>query len=149
MRVRPITRNAATAWLREHHRHLQREVAGWLFGVEILNDSGERVGVACASRPRARALQDGLTVEIVRVCTDGTPNACSFAYGALRRAAVTLGYERVITYTRTDEPGSSVRAAGFVDDGVSEGGEWSRPSRGRRAAEDPTPKRRWVWRRTA
>lgn len=145
MKIRPIARNAATAWIAEHHRHLRRPVTGWLFGVEILNDDGARVGVAIAGRPAARHLQDGLTIEITRVCTDGHPNACSFAYGALRRAAAALGYQRVVTYTRADELGTSPKAAGFRDDGPAGGGEASRPSRPRASSEDPSLKHRWVW----
>lgn len=141
--VRPITRNAALPWIAEHHRHLRRAVAGWLFGIEILRD-GERVGVAVAGRP-ARLFQDGLTIEITRVCTDGERNACSLAYGALRRAAVALGYRRVVTYTRLDELGTGCKAAGFTDDGPAGGGEADRPSRRRQPSEDPSPKRRWVW----
>lgn len=140
--VRPVSFNAAKAWIAQRHRH-QPAITGWLFGVEILA-GGERVGVAAAGRP-ARMLQDGVTCEIVRVATNGAPNACSFAYGALRRAAAALGYVRVITYTRPDESGASVRAAGFVFAGVSEGGEWSRAGRQRRPAVDPGPKLRWVW----
>ena len=38
---------------------------------------GERLcGVAIAGQPVARKLDDGLTIEIRRVCTDGTRNAC-------------------------------------------------------------------------
>jgi len=145
MTIRPITRNAALAWLASHHRHLKRPIAGWLFGVEILGEDGERIGVACAGRP-CRMLQDGLTVEITRVCTvDGHPNACSLAYGALRRAAVALGYRRVVTYTRADELGTACKASGFFDDGPAGGGEVSRPSRKRAPSEDPSLKRRWIW----
>lgn len=144
MIVRPITFNAAKKHLAENHRHL-RKLTGWLFGVAILDSDGRMIGVAAAGRPVSRHLQDGLTVEIIRVCTDGTPNSCSFAYGALRRAAVSLGYQRVYTYTRSDEPGISVRAAGFVFDGEAGGGESDRPSRRREPVEDPSPKHRWVW----
>lgn len=143
MRVRPISQHAARAWI-DAHRNLSAP-RGWLFGVAILDDDGALLGVACAGRPAARLLQDGATCEITRVCTDGARNACSFAYGALRRAAVALGYARVYTYTRLDEPGSSVRAAGFCDDGPAGGGEADRPSRRRRPVDDPSPKRRWVW----
>jgi hypothetical protein len=61
------------------------------------------------------------------------------------RAAVALGYCRVITYTRANEAGTACRAAGFRDDGLAGGGEASRPSRKRQPSEDPSPKRRWVW----
>lgn len=120
MKARPISRNAARAYVGEHHRHL-RLPQGWLFGVELLDDADQRLGVACAGRP-ARLLQDGTTCEITRVCTEGARNACSFAYGVLRRAASALGYTRVVTYTRMDEPGTSLRAAGFIDEGPAGGG---------------------------
>lgn len=142
--VRPISRNEASVWLREVHRHLKRPVTGWLFGVQVVLD-GARIGVAMAGRP-ARLFQDGTTVEITRVAMlPGHPGACSFAYGALRRAASALGYLRVYTYTRLDEPGISPRAAGFVDDGLAGGGQADRPSRRRQPVEDPEVKRRWVW----
>lgn len=146
MTIRPITRNAAMVFLAANHRHLRRALTGWLFGVALLDEAGEIQGIGCAARPCARHLQDGVTVEIARVCTKGAPNGCSQIYGALRQAARALGYQRVITYTRADEAGTSVRAAGFQCEGPAGGGEGDRPSRPRRAAEDPSPKTRWVWR---
>jgi len=144
--VRPISLNAARAWIASCHRHLRRPVTGWLFGVEVLRD-GERIGVACAARPAARLLQDGVTCEVSRVAVlEGERNACSFAYGALRRAAVALGYRRIVTYTLADEPGVSLRAAGFVCDGPAGGGEADRPSRPRAPVEQSGPKVRWSWR---
>lgn len=80
-------------------------------GVE---ENGELVGVAIASRPTQYKLDDGRTMEITRVCSDGTPNACSKLYAALCRAASAIGYERAITYTLAEEPGTSLRAAGFT-----------------------------------
>lgn len=135
LQIKPISLNEARPWMAKMHRHLRRPVTGWLFGVQILLN-GERIGVAMAARPKARMLQDGETIEIVRVATNGTPNSCSLAYGALRRAAVALGYRRVYTYTRQDEPGISVRAAGFVFDGEAGGGEATRPSRPRAPSEE-------------
>jgi hypothetical protein len=85
---------------------------GALFALGV-EKGGELVGVAIVGRPVGRGLQDGRTVEITRVATDGTRNACSFLYGRCRRAAAALGYRRVITYTRQDESGASPRAAGF------------------------------------
>lgn len=147
MKVRPVSLNAARDWIACVHRHLRRPITGWLFGVEILTDDGERIGVACAGRPAARMLQDGVTCEVTRVAVlEGHRNACSFAYGALRKAAVALGYRRVFTYTLDgEEPGTSLRAAGFVDDGPAGGGEADRPSRRRALVEQSGLKRRWVW----
>src|SRR5215468_10390775 len=103
-------------------------------------------------RPVARALQDGWTCEVLRVATDGAPNACSLLYGAACRAARALGYRRVVTYTLATEPGSSLRAAGFErDKGVRAEKTWGRPSRPRvqtdlfGEAQRPTgAKVRWV-----
>lgn len=143
MRVEPVTRTEARTYVARYHRHHARSLPQWLFGVKVLDDEGTLVGVAYAARP-ARLLQDGRTLTIARVCTDGTRDACSFAIGALRRAAVALGYTRIYTYTHLDEPGSSMRAAGFVDDGVTKGGEWGREGRPRET-ENTEKKRRWVW----
>lgn len=147
-RARPISLNAAREWIAAVHRHLRRPVTGWLFGVEVIDTDGSRVGVAMAARPAARMLQDGETCEVTRVAMlEGHPNACSFAYGCLRRAATALGYTRIVTYTRADEPGTSPRAAGFVCDGPAGGGEADRPSRRRKPVEDSSPKVRWSWER--
>jgi hypothetical protein len=77
--------------------------------------------VAIVGRPVARRMDDGETVEINRVCTDGTRNACSLLLGAVRRAARALGYKRVITYTLPSEGGASLRAAGYRFDGEAGG----------------------------
>ena len=37
----------------------------------------------------ARRLDDGKTIEVLRVCTDGTPNTNSFLYGRVKRIALT------------------------------------------------------------
>jgi hypothetical protein len=143
--VRPVSLNAARTWITATHRHLRRPITGWLFGVEVLRD-GVRIGVAAAGRPGARLLQDGTTCEVVRVAVvEGERNACSFAYGALRKAASALGYTRVVTYTLLSEGGASLRAAGFRCEGEAGGGEADRPSRRRAPVEQPAVKQRWVW----
>lgn len=89
------------------------------------------LGVGVASRPKARLNCDGFTIEITRVATNGARNACSRIYGSLCRAAAAVGYRRAITFTRLDEPGSSLRASGFVDTGITREQSWDRPLRGR------------------
>ena len=37
-------------------------------------------------------------VEVTRLCTDGTKNACSFLYGAAARIAKEMGYKQIQTY---------------------------------------------------
>ncbi len=103
-------------------------------------------GVAIFGRPKARRLQDGTTGEVVRVATDGTPNACSLLYSTVRRAAQVLGYRRVFTYTLDSESGSSLRAVGAIPDSITKGREWDVPSRRRtkRGGAQVADKQRWL-----
>lgn len=144
VRFAPISQRAAKAWITVTHRHLPAPV-GDLFrvGLEI---HGKLVAVGVAGRP-CRMLQDGRTAELTRIASAApvAVNACSRLYGALRRAGQSMGYVRFITYTLPGEPGTSLRAAGFHFDGLTDGGEWSRPSRPCAAAVQPGQKCRWIF----
>ena len=94
-------------------------------------DVDEIVGVAIVGRPVSRRRDDGLTLEVTRLCTDGTSNACSFLYGAAWRAARALGFKRIGTYTTPEEGGASLRAAGWRLIAETPGRSWSVPSRPR------------------
>lgn len=111
LEIIPITLREARAFVAEKHRH-NPTVTGWKFGIGVQRD-GVLVGVAVAGRPVARALDDGLTLEVNRTCPDGTPNANSKLYGAVWQAARAMGYRRCVTYTQHDETGASLRAAGW------------------------------------
>lgn len=140
----PISIKAASRFVTEKHRH-NKAPQGALFAVGAR--IGEQlVGVAIIGRPVARMLDDGKTCEVTRLCTDGTRNCCSLLYGASARAAKALGYARVITYILTSEPGTSLRASGWVKDAAVKAElSWTRPSRQRINAERPAgPKTRWV-----
>ena len=112
LRLVPVSLAQANEHVGAWHRH-NRPVPGAKFCVGAADDAGVLHAVAIAGRPVARAYDDGDTLEIVRVASDGTRNACSMLYGACKRAAFALGYRRVITYTQADESGSSLRAAGW------------------------------------
>lgn len=122
----PVTLTQARRLVAELHRH-NRRPAGWLFGTGLAVD-GELVGVAMLSRPRAAALDDGRTVELIRVVTDGTRNANSRLYGAACRMAAAGGYTSAITYTLESESGASLRAAGFVLEAVLPERSWAEES---------------------
>lgn len=109
----PLTLAEANEFVRNFHRH-NRPVTGHLFSVGA-SDGTNLVGVAIASRPVARRLDDGYTVEVVRCCVVETApkGTCSFLYAACWRAAQALGYKRAITYTLTTESGASMRGAGW------------------------------------
>lgn len=151
MNLRPVTLAECRNYVGANHRHNLPPV-GWLFGVGVEVD-GELVGVAVASRPVARKLCDGTTVEVTRTCTDGTRNANSMLYGAIRRAALALGYRRIVTYTLPNESGASLRAAGFVLDAQLPARQaWVRNDGGRYQQDlfgnerrPLGPKLRWKW----
>ena len=107
----PLTLQEANEFVRRHHRHSQ-PVLRAKFQVGAIYE-GRIVGVAIVGRPVARGFDDGWTLEVNRVATDGTRNANSFLYGAVRRASWALGYRRLVTYTLKSESGSSLRASGY------------------------------------
>ncbi len=128
--VVPLPLDEANAFVKQHHRH-HRPTVGHKFSLGVADEDGAVRGVAIVGRPVARMLDDGLTLEVNRVATDGCPNACSALYGAARRACFALGYRRLITYTLNTEPGTSLKAAGWKLLGERGGGSWSVPSRPR------------------
>ncbi|HAM56458.1 MAG TPA: hypothetical protein DCQ64_14095 [Candidatus Rokubacteria bacterium] len=134
--LRPITLRDARRFVAEHHRH-NEPPHGWLFGAGLFDGEVLRA-VGIAGRPVARNLQDGRTVEVLRVCTLGDRNAASRLYGALCRAAAALGYLRAVTYTLESEPGTTTRAAGFRRDGDVIADDWRGRARQWSASNTPT-----------
>src|SRR5438874_8847937 len=106
----PLHLREANDFVGNYHRHSLPTV-GCKFAVGAAVD-GKLVGVAIAGRPVARKLDDGKTLEVLRVCTDGTLNANSFLYGRVRRIAALMGYATIITYTLQEESGASLKAVG-------------------------------------
>lgn len=143
LRLIPMYREAAFAYVRRVHRH-HGSPQGYRFAVGVTDD-GRLCGVAVAGRPVSRHLDDGHTLEVTRVATDGTPNACSMLYGACWRAARALGYTRAVTYNQDGESGASLRAAGWllVAELRARGG-WDTPSRRRQpTGSDDVDRSRW------
>lgn len=125
----PIAFKNAAAFVRDHHRH-HTPPQGHKFSIAAML-ADKLVGVVIVGRPVARRRDDGMTLEVTRLCTDGTPNACSFLYGAAARAAFALGYRRIGTYILKCEPGTSLVAAGWKLIAETPGKSWSVPSRPR------------------
>lgn len=128
MRVTPIELSEANAFVSKFHRH-HKPVVGHKFSIAVSNDVV--CGVAIVGRPVSRHLDNGLTLEVNRCCTDGTRNACSMLYAAAWKAAKALGYMRLITYTLPEEGGASLRGAGWTLVGLRGGGNWNVKSRPR------------------
>jgi hypothetical protein len=112
LHVVPLTWQQACALVDTLHRH-HRAPRGHKLSIGVADPDGRVAGVAMLGRPKARALDDGLTLEVTRTATDGTGNANSMLYGACRRIAREMGYRRLVTYTQEGESGASLRGAGW------------------------------------
>ena len=141
LELTPITFAEAVEFVRIHHRNHKPPV-GHKFSIAVSDDSGVR-GVAMVGRPVSRNLDNGLTLEVNRVATDGARNACSMLYGAAWRAASAMGYKKLITYTLPHEGGYSLRGAGWRCIGEAGGGNWDTKSRPRVETEHQQMKLRW------
>lgn len=122
--VVPLTVPRANAFVKSVHRHHAPIPGGFAwFCVGAVADC-KLVGVAIAGRPTNRNNDDGQTVEVLRVATDGTPNACSALLGSCARAAQAIGAYRILTYTLTEEGGYSLRGAGWICECEDTGKSW-------------------------
>lgn len=146
LRVRPTTLREARRFVDAVHAHLDRPQGGIVsLGVEA---DGVIVCVAILGRANARLIGNASAgewvAEVTRVASDGTtPHAASKALAAITRAALDLGWTRLVSYTLLGEAGTIYRACGWHPTAISRGGEHDRPSRRRRPAEQPGPKVRW------
>ena len=142
MRLVPLERDECCAYVDAFHRHhdpVRRD--RFRIGAEV---DGKLVGIVQVGNPVARGLCDGKTLEVLRLCTDGTPNACSFLYSAAARVARDLGYDKIITYILKREEGGSLRAAGWHKEADVRGKSWNTPSRPRQTTAPTEDKQRWA-----
>lgn len=131
--------NAFVASLHRHHDPVYRDK----FRLGAMKDD-RLVGVVQVGRPVSRCLDNGKTVEVVKLCTDGTYNSCSFLYAKAAKIAQEMGYEKIITYILQTEPGTSLKAAGWVlEEECCGGGSWDTPSRRRTTTAPTAKKQRW------
>lgn len=139
----PITLVSANHFVRQHHRHHQ-PVVGHKFSIGV-SDGQALQGVCIVGRPIARHFDDGETLEVTRVATTGIPNANSMLYGAAARVAFGLGYRRLITYTRTDEGGASLKASNWKVVAVRPVRSWNTSSVSRARVDKSEPHERLLW----
>ncbi|WP_313337177.1 XF1762 family protein [Sphingobium yanoikuyae] len=140
--LRPIIQREAFAFVERHHRH-HPPPRGDLWRHAVVTEDGALAGVAIVGRPVARALNDGFTCEVVRLCTLDAPNANSMLYAASERTARAQEYRRGLTYLLASEwdrfdpdtgrriGGAGCRAAGWRELWRVPGRSWNTPSRPR------------------
>jgi hypothetical protein len=136
--------NELVAQLHRHHKPIR--VAKFSIGAE---KDGRLCGAAICMRPACRALEDGKTLEVCRLVTDGTKNACSFLYSACANAAKAMGYTRIQSYILDTETGTSLKAAGWFLDkrgcgGTPQGKRTDRPNGHEITQVTFVKKQRWV-----
>ena len=140
----PITIKEARPLLREWHRR-RKTCHAARFAVAVAADGIVR-GVAFCGNPVATMLaqhSDGDVLEVLRLATDGTPNACTRLQAVVDRVARAMGFTKLVTYTDPDEGGTSLRASNWQGPFPTKGGtRANRP--GRRSGRQP---RRWKWTR--
>ena len=148
LELRAIDLKTAKAWIDEHHRHNGAQLS-WRWGhARYIGD--ELVAVCTVGRPVARMLDGAKLVEVTRLCVKSDLprwvvwNACSMLYGAAAREAKRRGFDRIITYTREDETGGTLEAAGWVRTHRSKLDRrgWDRNAR-RRGAQRSAPCRKF------
>lgn len=145
--VRPVRFAVAAGFVRRHHVHCGAPTA-WRFGACITNGP-TLLGVVMVGNPIARSFNGRGMVEVNRLCVRrDVPaalrwNACSRLYAWACKEAERRGFVRVITYTRADEDGASLRAAGWTKEARVRGRSWNSRTRARADRGPPVDKDRW------
>jgi hypothetical protein len=143
MKIVPLELRDLNTLVERLHRHHKR-VQGHRFSIGVEFD-GKLVGGASVGRPVARMTNQREVLEVTRLVTDGTPNACSVLYSAAARIGKQLGYKKIQTFILDSESGVSLKAAGWKLDSNSAGGDWTRESKPNRRQDQPqTPKQKWI-----
>lgn len=126
-----------------YHRH-HNPVQGHRFSIGAVDENSIIHGVAIVGRPVARKINPHLVLEVTRLCTDGTPNACSFLYSAAARVGKALGYQKIQTYILDSETGSSLMASNWKYVGITQGRAWQHTDGKPRSNDHPLcNKQRW------
>ena len=96
------------------------------------------VGAAIVGRPVARKTDQYLIAEVNRLVTNGHKNTCSFLYAASARIAREMGFEKIQTFILKDEPGTSLEAAGWKFERMTDSKPEKWHSRGNRRTDQPS-----------
>jgi hypothetical protein len=142
LRIIPLTLKEANALVRGYHRHHDK-VQGCRWAIGAMKNE-QLVGACIVGRCQARMVEQYLECSVTRLVTFGGKNECSFLYGAAARIAREMGYEKIRTEILENEPGTSLKAAGWTYSHTTKGGNYDRPSRKRSVGKYPEgPKQVW------
>ena len=141
MKIIPLTLKQANGLVSDLHRH-HKPVQGHRFSLG-LTDGDELVGAAICGRPVSRGCDPYMTLEVIRLVTNGVENGCSMLYGACARAGKAMRFRKIQTYILDSEPGTSLKAAGWTQVATTSGGQWKHTAGPRRTDQPTAPKTRW------
>lgn len=147
LRIAPVSWPLTQAFIRRHHAHCGAPAAR-RFGASVWNGS-TLLGVVSVGNPVARALCGRGIVEVNRLCIRrNVPhalawNGASMLYGWAAKEAAAQGWNKIITYTRVDEDGASLRAAGWTQEARVRGRSWHSKLRARSNVNAWIDKVRW------
>lgn len=142
-KIVPVELKEANSFIESLHRH-HKPVQGHRFSIGLEKD-GVLVGVATIGRPVSRHTSQKEVLEVTRLCTDGTKNACSALYSAAARIGKEMGYKKIQSFILDSETGSSLKASGWVFESISRGGQWKHTDGKQRRTDQPTnPKQKYV-----
>lgn len=143
LRIRPCELKDANTFIEKHHRH-HKKVVGHRFSIAVVDERGNIVGVCVVGRPVARLTPKDRVLEVTRLATDGTKNACSALYAAAARVGANLGYHKIQTFILETETGKSLVASDWKQEGLSPGGQWKHTDGKPRRTDQPVcAKQRW------
>jgi hypothetical protein len=144
LHVVPLELKEANTLVEKLHRH-HKPLKFHRFSIGCVAEDGTLVGGAIIGPPVATAISRKDVLEVSRLVTDGTPNACSILYAAAARAGKALGYKKIQTYILDTEPGTSLLAAGWEFEVKTQAKSWVTAKRPNRRTDQPIcPKQRWA-----
>jgi len=145
LKIYQISLKEANNFIKKYHRH-HDIVQGLKFAIACYNND-KLVGVATAGRSVCRNNNQQRVLEVTRVCAlsddPHAKNACSKLYATVAQVAKIFGYEKVITYILEDEPGTSLKAAGWTFVHLTQGGTWHSEKRPRNYKNPTCCKQMW------
>ncbi len=148
LRIEDVSLAAARRFVGRHHDHCRQPVS-WRFGAAVWNGAW-MLGVVTVGNPVAIGFaRRGDIVEVNRLCIRRDAprvlrwNGASKLLGWAANEAERRGFERIITYTRVDEDGASLRAAGWSREARIRGRGWHSVRRPRNNTNAWVDKYRW------
>jgi hypothetical protein len=145
--LKPVPAHSVRSFIARNHAHCGVPVT-WRFHQAVYNGA-TLIGVAVVGNPVAPALMHRGIVEVNRLCVRRDLaaalrwNAASMLYGWCAREAELRGWQQIITYTRADEPGTSLTAAGWKREATIRGRGWHSGRRRRSNRNSWIDKVRW------